>query len=72
MLCCIPYGKSYEYRGLMVARGLSQRVPELKVLFVSGYSTADVGGWDPLRYRFLTKPFSSTELAKTIDDLLDS
>jgi two-component system, cell cycle sensor histidine kinase and response regulator CckA len=58
--------------GLMVARGLSQQVPELKVLFVSGYSTADVGGWDPLRYRFLTKPFSSTELAKTIDDLLDS
>ena len=29
-------------------------------------------GWDPVRYRFLTKPFGSTELAKTIDDLFDS
>jgi CheY-like chemotaxis protein len=58
--------------GLMVARGLSQQLPDLKVLFVSGYSSADMEGWDAERYRFLTKPFGSTELTKTIDDLFDS
>jgi two-component system, cell cycle sensor histidine kinase and response regulator CckA len=58
--------------GLMVARGLSQQLPELKVLFVSGYSSADMEGWDSARYRFLTKPFGSTELTKTIEDLFDS
>lgn len=58
--------------GLMVARGLSQELPDLKVLFVSGYSTADMEGWDSDRYRFLTKPFGSTELTKTIEELFDS
>lgn len=57
--------------GLMVARGLSRELPELKVLFVSGYSSADTEGWDPERHRFLTKPFGSTELAKTIDELFE-
>lgn len=58
--------------GLMVARGLSQQLPALKVLFVSGYSSVDMEGWDPKRYRFLTKPFGSSELTKTIEDLFDS
>lgn len=58
--------------GLMVARGLSQQLPGLRVLFVSGYSSVDMEGWDPERYRFLTKPFGSSELAKTIEELFVS
>lgn len=58
--------------GLMVARGLSEQLPDLKVLFVSGYSNADLAGWEPDRYRFLTKPFGSAELTKTIEELFDS
>lgn len=58
--------------GLMVARGLAQQLPALKVLFVSGYSSADTEGWQPDQYRFLTKPFGSAELAKMIDELFES
>lgn len=55
--------------GLGVAKRLTEKLPDLKVLFVSGYSSAETEGWEPERYRFLTKPFGSTELAKAIDDL---
>ena len=55
--------------GLAVARDLTARLPKLKVLLVSGYSTSGTEGWDPGRFRFLTKPFGSTELAKSIEEL---
>jgi two-component system cell cycle sensor histidine kinase/response regulator CckA len=58
--------------GSVVARKLSQKRPDLKVLFVSGYSSADIEGWEPERYRFLTKPFGSAELAKMIGELFQS
>ncbi len=55
--------------GLAVARALNEKSPGLKVLFVSGYSSAETEGWEPERYRFLTKPFGSSELARVIDEL---
>jgi two-component system cell cycle sensor histidine kinase/response regulator CckA len=55
--------------GLSVARALNEKSPGLKVLFVSGYSSAETEGWEPERYRFLTKPFGSSELARVIDEL---
>jgi two-component system cell cycle sensor histidine kinase/response regulator CckA len=55
--------------GLGVARTLTARMPELKVLLVSGYSASGTEGWEPNRFRFLTKPFGSAELAKAIDEL---
>lgn len=60
-----------EGGGLVVARQLSERLPNLRVLFVSGYSSAETDGWEPEHYRFLTKPFGSSELARMIDDLFD-
>jgi two-component system cell cycle sensor histidine kinase/response regulator CckA len=55
--------------GLGVARNLTARMPNLKVLLVSGYSPSGTEGWEPGRYRFLTKPFGSAELAGAIDEL---
>jgi two-component system, cell cycle sensor histidine kinase and response regulator CckA len=55
--------------GLGVARTLTARMPELKVLLVSGYSPSGTEGWEPTRFRFLTKPFGSAELARAIDEL---
>jgi DNA-binding NtrC family response regulator len=55
--------------GLVVARNLTARMPNIKVLLVSGYSTSGTEGWEPGRFRFLTKPFGSTELGKAIEDL---
>jgi len=55
--------------GLAVARALNDKHPGLKVLFVSGYSSAETDGWEPEQYRFLTKPFGSSELARVIDEL---
>jgi two-component system cell cycle sensor histidine kinase/response regulator CckA len=55
--------------GLGVARTLTARMPELKVLLVSGYSASGTEGWEANRFRFLTKPFGSAELAKAIDEL---
>ncbi len=58
--------------GLAIARRLSEALPEMKVLFVSGYSSAETEGWEPERYRFLTKPFGSAELTRMIDELFES
>jgi two-component system, cell cycle sensor histidine kinase and response regulator CckA len=58
--------------GLGVARSLTARMPKLKVLLVSGYSASGTEGWEPGRFRFLTKPFGSAELVKTIDELFQS
>lgn len=55
--------------GLGVARELTARIPDLRVLLVSGYSPSGTEGWDPARFRFLTKPFGSAELSRAIDEL---
>lgn len=58
--------------GLGVARNMTARMPDLKVLLVSGYSSSGTDGWEPERFRFLTKPFGSAELAGAIDELFRS
>ena len=58
--------------GLGVARSLTARMPKLRVLLVSGYSSSGTEGWDPGRFRFLTKPFGSAELGKAIDELFQA
>lgn len=55
--------------GMSVARELTARMPNLKVLLVSGYSPSSADGLGTERYRFLTKPFGSAELAKAIEEL---
>jgi len=62
----IPQGSGHA-----LARSLVSRAPELRVLFVSGYSGGgQIEGLASEQVRFLTKPFSSTELTATIEDLL--
>jgi two-component system, cell cycle sensor histidine kinase and response regulator CckA len=58
-----------EGGGLVVARHLAGQQPGLRILFVSGYSSADTEGLEPECYRFLTKPFGSSELVRSIDEL---
>jgi hypothetical protein len=58
--------------GLGVARNLTARMPNLKVLLVSGYRASGTEGWEPGRFRVLTKPFGAAELARTIDELFQS
>ena len=58
--------------GLGVARSLTARLPNLKVLLVSGYSASGTEGWGRERFRFLNKPFGSAELARAIDDLFET
>ena len=55
--------------GLSVARSFKARLPQIEVLLVSGYSPTNAEGWGSDRFRFLTKPFGSAELAKVIDEL---
>ncbi len=55
--------------GLAVARNMTARMPKLRVLLVSGYSTSGTDGWEPACFRFLTKPFGSTELSRAIEEL---
>ena len=62
----IPQGSGHA-----LARGLVERQPSLRVLFVSGYSGGGaVEGIDPEQVRFLTKPFGSAELTRTITELM--
>lgn len=58
--------------GLNVARVLTERMPALQVLLVSGFSLAAIEGGAPERFRFLTKPFGSAELGNAIDELFAS
>lgn len=62
----IPQGSGHA-----LARTLVERQPELRVLFVSGYSGGNpIEGIDPSQVRFLTKPFGSTELTQMIAELM--
>ncbi len=60
--------------GVHLAQQLSRGRPQMRVLYVSGY-TADTivhhGGHDP-SFAFLTKPFSLLTLARKIRSILDS
>jgi len=61
-------------RGNMLAERLVERLPNLKVLFMSGYagSALDVQAWLGERAAFLQKPFSSDLLARKLREVLDS
>jgi two-component system, cell cycle sensor histidine kinase and response regulator CckA len=62
----IPQGSGHA-----LARGLVERQPSLRVLFVSGYSGGSaIEGIDPANVRFLTKPFGSAELSQMISELM--
>jgi two-component system cell cycle sensor histidine kinase/response regulator CckA len=59
--------------GKQLAERLLKQNPKLKVLYASGYS-AEIAGTDfPLKegVNFLTKPFHSQKLARTIRDKFD-
>jgi two-component system cell cycle sensor histidine kinase/response regulator CckA len=62
----------------MTGKDLGQRIlqeqPKMKVIYMSGYSAEVVGKDFPLKEgdNFLTKPFQSSKLARTIRDKLDA
>jgi PAS domain S-box-containing protein len=62
----------------MTGKDLAQRVlgenPDLKVIYMSGYSAEVVGKDFPLKEgdNFLTKPFQASKLARTIREKLDA
>jgi two-component system, cell cycle sensor histidine kinase and response regulator CckA len=60
--------------GKDLAQRLLQESPELKVIYMSGYSVEVVGKDFPLKEgdNFLTKPFQASKLAKTIREKLDA
>jgi nitrogen-specific signal transduction histidine kinase/ActR/RegA family two-component response regulator len=60
-------------RGNQLAEQLVDRLPNLKVLFMSGYagSALDVQDWLGARAAFLQKPFSSDLLARKLREVLD-
>jgi CheY-like chemotaxis protein len=60
--------------GKELARHVLQETPELKVIYMSAYSAKIAGKDFPLREgdNFLTKPFASAKLAKTIRNKLDA
>lgn len=59
--------------GKKLAQILLQGNPELKVIYMSGYSAEVVGKDFPMKegVNFLTKPFQELKLAQTIRDCLD-
>ncbi len=62
-----------KVRGMDVARQLRRNYPEMKVLYVSGYTAPEFRSLDisDEYSAYLQKPFSSTRLLRTIAELLD-
>ena len=63
-----------EMGGVELAETLAARYPSLRVVFISGYAGADSGStsFHHPGAVFLRKPFTSSELASAVRDLLDS
>jgi len=59
--------------GLELTRRMLARVPDLKVILISGH-LSDVSWWptDLREHRFLNKPFSRDQLIETVTDVLAS
>jgi CheY-like chemotaxis protein len=57
-------------RGPEVADRLARTRPGLRVLFMSGYADQDPRTGVPAGANFLNKPFSGTDLAKTVEAVL--
>jgi two-component system cell cycle sensor histidine kinase/response regulator CckA len=57
--------------GTVLAEALEQQRPELRVLFISGYTGLTVGGKNPVEGRmYLAKPFSRQALARKVREAL--
>ena len=57
--------------GIDLAEKLEQERPELRVLFISGYSGLTIGGRNPIEGRLhLAKPFSRQELNRKVREAL--
>lgn len=54
-----------EARGPEVAARVKKRIPDLKLLFISGYAKSALDDYDS-EYQLIMKPFSSTELSNAI------
>ena len=59
-------------RGPQVAEAVRERFPDTKVLFISGYSSVELGDWDNMsgNWRYLAKPFLASELLEEARELM--
>ena len=60
--------------GPLLFENVKKRFPDLRVLFMSGYSLDDLArdGRAPVGACFIQKPFSAADLAKKVREALDS
>jgi DNA-binding NtrC family response regulator len=58
--------------GLELTRRILERLPKLKVIFISGHMT-DISWWpaDLRRHRFVAKPFKIDELSTAVTEVLE-
>ena len=63
-----------EMNGTAVAQGVRELCPNVRVLFVSGYSENDMAdqGLDALAFQVLQKPFTPDTLTRKVREVLDS
>jgi two-component system cell cycle sensor histidine kinase/response regulator CckA len=61
-----------EMSGVELSRELARRLPELKVLFLSGYPGSNAGSAQDKNLDYLPKPVTPTQLLERIDQLLGS
>ena len=59
-----------EMGGPALVERLAEKFPDLKVLFVSGYSETDFARSRSVPFDFLPKPFSRTDLLVKIESML--
>lgn len=59
--------------GLELTRRILERLPKLKVIFISGHLT-DISWWpaDLRRHRFVAKPFTIDELSTAVTEVLEA
>ena len=56
----------------MVAARLRELVPDLKILFITGYSKEMLSGYDASLGSTLPKPFTAEQIGKKVREVLDS
>lgn len=72
LLCCdivIPGGMN----GVELSRKISELMPEVKVLLVSGYGAADLmdGSINQDGFRLMSKPYTADDLGSRVRNILD-
>ena len=58
--------------GPVVAARLRELVPDLKILFITGYSKEMLSGYDASLGSTLPKPFTAEQIGKKVREVLDS